>query len=262
MAGPITVGQRRMTTKQVRLRLRRNVERLTPGQLRDLRSTWSRSLELSDDRGFVYFASLHGAPPPIECPHGGPLFLPWHRAYLYFFEMSLRDINANVTLPYWDWTSGELPAAFAQPADGNPLRSGPIPPTARIGSTADRTTRVGPGQLPQPAQVEAALARSDFLDFNNAVEQLHNQVHGSIGGSMGNINTAAFDPIFWVHHCFVDRMWRLWQLRHSSVQLPASLLDQALAPFPMTVRQTLSVTALGYDYARSTVSVPFEKVAA
>jgi len=35
----------------------------------------------------------------------------------------------------------------------------------------------------------------------------------------------------------------------------AALLDQALPPFRMTVRQTLDVTALGYDYAEATRSV-------
>lgn len=243
--------------RPVRTRLRRNADRLTPSQLADLRDAWRRSYEIADDRGYAYFAGLHGAPPPIECPHNSPIFLPWHRAYMYFFEMSLRDLKANVTVPYWDWTTGTLPAAFADTSGNNPLASGPIPPAARVGTTAERTFRAGPESLPSPSDVDEALSRGDFLDFNDAVEQLHNRVHGSVGGTMGAVTTAAYDPVFWAHHCFVDRLWRLWQLRHSAVQLPASLLDQALAPFPMTVRQTLSVTALGYDYARSSVSVPF-----
>ena len=56
-------------------------------------------------------------------------------------------------------------------------------------------------------------------------------------------------PIFFAHHVTVDRIWRLWQLRHPTAGVPASLIDEALPPFNMTVRQTLSVTALGYDYA-------------
>ena len=75
---------------------------------------------------------------------------------------------------------------------------------------------------------------------------------------MGIIPYAAFDPIFWAHHTMIDRVWRLWQLRHSAARLPASILDEALPPFRMTVRQTLDVTALGYDYAvaTSTIRVP------
>ncbi len=218
-------------------------------------------MQLNDNRGYGHFAALHGAPPPVECPHNSPLFLPWHRAYLYFFEMSLRDLRPNVTLPWWDWTSGRLPPAWTDLAAGNPLASAAIPQRARVSGEGPRTVRGSLRQLPNAAQVDAALARDDFLDFNDAVEQLHNQVHGAIGGSMGSINTAAYDPIFWVHHCFVDRLWRLWQLRHSGSGLPNTLLDQALAPFPVTVRQTVSVTSMGYDYARATISAPFKAAA-
>lgn len=71
---------------------------------------------------------------------------------------------------------------------------------------------------------------------------------------MGMIPFAAYDPVFWAHHTMCDRIWRLWQLRHTGSNPPASILDEALPPFRMTVRQTLSVTALGYDYAASTAS--------
>ena len=48
----------------------------------------------------------------------------------------------------------------------------------------------------------------------------------------------------------VDRLWRLWQLRHTGVaSLRPDFLDAVLAPFPMTVRMTLDVNSLGYDYA-------------
>jgi tyrosinase len=52
----------------------------------------------------------------------------------------------------------------------------------------------------------------------------------------------------------VDRLWRLWQIRHNAVGPPQELWGQALPPFPMTVAQTLDVTLLGYDYASSTAS--------
>ena len=35
-------------------------------------------------------------------------------------------------------------------------------------------------------------------------------VHGSIGGNMGGFNTAGQDPIFWLHHCNIDRLWEEW----------------------------------------------------
>jgi tyrosinase len=93
------------------------------------------------------------------------------------------------------------------------------------------------------------LAIRDFTGFSSEVEGLHDRVHMWVGGHMGQIPYAAFDPIFWAHHCMIDRLWRVWQLRHPGARPPAAILDDALPPFRMTVRQTLSVTALGYDYA-------------
>jgi tyrosinase len=238
------------------LRTRRNADSLTPDQVTKLRGAWQASYGLNDDRGYAYFAGLHGLPLPIECVHNDTFWLPWHRAYLYYFEMSLRKLDPTVTLPWWNWGTGHMPASFTTPATNNPLVSAPIPPAAQNGGPA-QSFRDGPGALPTNAQINAAIGRPDFLDFSHELRQLHNSVHVSFAGTMHDPETAAFDPIFWAHHTFVDRAWRLWQLNHSSAQFPASFLNQALAPFPMTVAQTMSVTALGYDYARSTISIPF-----
>ena len=73
---------------------------------------------------------------------------------------------------------------------------------------------------------------------------------------MGSIPTAAYDPLFWAHHCMIDRLWYLWQLRHPGASVPWPLLGKALAPFPITVRDTLDISQLGYDYAAATAAAP------
>ncbi len=67
-----------------------SVERLTPEQLARFRAAWAASYAIDDNRGYSHFAGLHGLPLPTECTHNDTLWLPWHRAYLYFFEMSLQ----------------------------------------------------------------------------------------------------------------------------------------------------------------------------
>ena len=138
----------------------------------------------------------------------------------------------------------------------NPLVGADVSPLAlqQGGNQVPAKTAREPGapgapDLPSVDEVSAVLELSDFVDFSGQLEQLHNRVHGWVGGHMGQIAYAAFDPIFWAHHCMIDRVWRLWQLRHPGGRPPASILDEALPPFRMTVRATLSVTALGYDYA-------------
>jgi tyrosinase len=243
------------------LRHRRSARRLTTGQLASFRAAVSAVQGIGDDRGFQSWAGIHGLPLPISCTHHNELFLPWHRAYLYLFEKALQDQVPGVTLPWWDWTDHTegFPAIYTrQRADNrrNPLFDSPIQPGGRERPSQKRTTRAPepPSRLPTSTQVEAVLDNRDFLTFETQLESIHDGVHVWAGGTMQSIATAAYDPVFWAHHCMIDRLWYLWQLRHSSVGVPARLLDRALAPFPMTVRDTLDVTALGYDYAASTAA--------
>jgi hypothetical protein len=37
------------------------------------------------------------------------------------------------------------------------------------------------------------------------------QGNDGAGGLMASVPTAAFDPIFWVHHCNIDRLWNVWE---------------------------------------------------
>ena len=249
----------------VALRHRRSARHLTTGQLADLRAAISAAQAIHDDRGYQHWAGIHGLPLPMYCQHGTALFLPWHRAYLLLFERALQDSVAGVTLPWWDWTAHHadhpIPPADADAQAGgaaNPLHGSPIQPAGREPGGSAATVRApgGPGAppLPRAADVAALLALTDFLDFQSQLEDIHNGVHVWVGGTMSDIATAAYDPLFWAHHAMIDRIWRLWQLRHPHAGPPASLLQRALPPFPMTVQQTLDTNQLGYDYAATTTA--------
>jgi tyrosinase len=272
----VSTGTPRAQAPASAVRFRRNVDRLTAGQLRNLRAALEAMYGLADDRGYAHHAGIHGLPLPIGCDnaHGTPYFLPWHRAYLYFFERALRDRVERAMLAWWDWRAGpqrpaQLPQAFrARTVDGqgNPLHSARVSRLAleqgrRAGLQVAARTRREPGDpalLPRAEEVREVLELRDFLDFSAALEGLHDRVHVWVGGHMGLIPFAAFDPIFWAHHTMVDRLWRLWQLRHPGARPPRAILDEALPPFRMTVRQTLDVTALGYDYAVASASARLE----
>jgi tyrosinase len=243
------------------LRHRRSVRRLTAGQLAAFRKAISAAQVIGDDRGYQSWAGIHGLPLPKSCVHHSELFLPWHRAYLYMFEKALQERVPGVTLPWWDWTNhaSGIPDAYArQRVDGrkNPLFDSPIQPSGRTNPAQTRTNRepLSPDELPPVEEVRFVLENKDFLTFQTELESIHDGIHEWTGGTMGVIATSAYDPLFWAHHCMIDRLWYLWQLRHSRVGVPASLLDRALAPFPMTVRDTLDITLLGYDYAASTAA--------
>jgi tyrosinase len=245
-----------------RLRHRRNVQRLSAGQLADFREAIRRAQAIAprDERGYQYQAGIHGLPLPISCKHDSRLFLAWHRAYLFRFEKRLQALVPGVTLPWWDWTHVGIPRAYRvkQTPDRrkNPLHSSPIQRVAAEASGWARTERDpgGPGAppLPTPGAVRRLVQLDDFDDFQLQLEGIHGGVHMWVGGTMGEIPVAAYDPIFWAHHCMIDRIWRLWQLRHPRGGPGPALRRRALDPFPMTVEDTLDTNDLGYDYAAAT----------
>jgi tyrosinase len=257
------------------LRTRLGVHNLSAAQVTDFRNAYSQMQAISDNRGYQYFAGLHGVP-NWYCWHHQQnarsaqqmqLFPVWHRAYLYNFEMAMRDRVPAVTLPWWDWTlrpprQSGLPKIFTDRTVGtqpNPLLSFRI----NLPSTRPplvRSTRRQPGRpndLPTQADVNDVLSRTDWGDFADALENVHDQVHGWVGGDMGIVASAAFDPIFWSHHSMIDRIYWLWQVKNGNANISQDLLDVPLAPFNLKVRDVLNVNNLGYDYAaaQSAVSV-------
>jgi len=254
---------------------RKSVSQLLPNQLADLRTAFAKTQALSDDRGYQFHAGIHGLPLPKYCKiaHGQPFFLAWHRAYLYTFELALRDQVGTVSLAWWDWrTVREVPGPFAlEKVDGkpNPLHSMPVNELARQqggkdpldegshelaghATTFRQPARPGAPPLPGAEDVSRVLALGDFFDFQDQLEGLHNDVHVWVGGHMGDIAFASYDPLFWAHHAMIDRLWRIWQTKHPQSGLPEGYLRAPLPPFSLNIGQTLNTIALGYDYALTT----------
>ncbi len=197
----------------------------------------------SDPTSWLFQANIHGTDdslPPgsgpwndtwSTCQHGSFFFLSWHRMYLYYFERILRAASndPSFTLPYWDYDSPArraLPEVFRQPANTtNPL------------FVAARSRSINVGQ-PLPTSATGASQALATLNFASATgsgasfggqtlsapshfdgppgrleSQPHNVIHVSLGGNggwMADPNLAARDPIFWLHHANIDRLWSKW----------------------------------------------------
>jgi tyrosinase len=233
------------------------------------RQAVGRAQAIGDSRGYLWHAGIHGAP-NYHCwhhqrrrnfPFRAQTFLPWHRAYLLAYEQALRDQVEDAAVPWWDWSATRrIPMAFAAQWIGtepNPLFDFHIRLTQTFPQLNRRTWRSPkPDALPSRWWIGAVLADTDYMSFSDRVEDLHDYVHWWVGGDMGQVATAAFDPIFWSHHCMIDRLWYIWQVRHGVNNMPAELLDQPLEPFGMRVRDVLHVQALGYECAENVLPVP------
>ncbi|HVT15970.1 MAG TPA: tyrosinase family protein [Thermoanaerobaculia bacterium] len=130
--------------------------------------------------------------------------------------------------------------------------------------------------LPTPANVQGALQETPYdrsvwgpgvqPSFRDRLEgwhgpgSVHNRVHLWVGGSM-TPGTSPNDPVFFLHHCNVDRLWAQWQRLHpGEPYLPAAgaagapqghRLDDPMQPWggSVTPASTLDYQAnLGYRY--------------
>ncbi|MGH2917803.1 MAG: tyrosinase family protein [Solirubrobacteraceae bacterium] len=186
-----------------------------------------------------------------QCQHASWFFLPWHRMYLFQFESIIRSHMsaadaATWALPYWNYTRSAarraLPPAFRrqQLPDGTP---NPLFVTQRQRTPLNMN---GGARLPVSAvRTQAALRPTVFTRPASSATQgfggvqtgfhhntdgfpgpleftPHGDVHVVVGGRdpatgergfMGLFGTAALDPIFWLHHANLDRLWEVWLRR-------------------------------------------------
>jgi tyrosinase len=267
----------RSARAQATLKVRQNVSQMSAAEVKRLRKALEGMLAREDNRGFQFFAGWHGVPLEI-CQHHNKYFLPWHRGYLYHFELALQEIDPEVTVPWWNWMDEPgIPKAFEVKRAGkkkNVLAGAPIRPLGIPRESGwPRQTRREPGSnplaLPPPLRGAVfpgsgggasawVMAAPSYEEFWKRCARVHDNVHVWVGGQMEDQNWAAFDPLFWAHHAMVDRLWRIWQ--HNN---PGAVPDHATLEHPMTfarepslrVRDVLDVTALGYEYAAQTAGV-------
>ena len=188
-----------------------------------------------------------------QCQHGSWYFLPWHRGYLAAFEAIVaKTISDNGgpkdwALPYWNYldvtnpNARHIPDAFLAPKlpDGTP---NPLSNLPRGGVKI-----IGPAPF-YPRDINlAAMTETEFTvkggganGFGGSTTTFshrgsgtgaleanpHNSVHVLVGGitSAGDAagyltdpDLAGLDPLFWLHHCNIDRLWSAWQAQPSSV---------------------------------------------
>ncbi len=182
--------------------------------------------------------NMHGFWGPV----GAQRFLPWHRVYLSKLEESMRTIDPQAFIPYWDWsTNQEFPQWLADfmPTVPAETRSGSITVTRNIGQG---------GRLATASEVNALLvARNEFTAFESQLESFHNQVHVWVGGTMNTMESPA-DAVFWMHHANVDRIWAEWQLRNPTKHPQLTGRDATMDPWSIKELQTRTTEDLNYIY--------------
>lgn len=207
------------------LRVRKDINRLTQAELNAIKVgiIKMKALPYTDPTSWMYQANIHGTnmtdnlPSWNMCHRPGEenFFLAWHRMYVYFFERIVRAKSgrANLTIPYWNYQNNpSIPAVCRDKSLGNPLYD------------ATRTASMNNGAS-LPSSIMTAYVNTlniiPFYDFQNTLSSgPHGSVHTAVAGNMAVVTTAARDPLFWLHHSNIDRLWEVWRGRCGGRVLP------------------------------------------
>jgi hypothetical protein len=67
------------------------------------------------------------------------------------------------------------------------------------------------------------LKMSSEVQGPNNIENIHGTIHNTVGGNahMWNLRYSAFDPIFWLHHSNVDRLFAIWEALNPTYSVPS-----------------------------------------
>jgi hypothetical protein len=207
-----------------------------------------------DDRSWARQVAIHSR----NGEHNNGLFLPWHRLQLLHLERIIAGLtgHSSFAMPYWDaqehltlpsWITDEDALLYERQRargvdvlDFNASRWARSPYMSRLTSDDFETFA---GKLPTGAGMVEGYG--------------HNYIHELVGGLMKRLTTAASDPIFWLHHCNVDRVWATWHARQAAGVYPADWTARTLNGFvggqgedtgEWRVGSVLETRALGYGY--------------
>lgn len=157
-------------------------------------------------------------------------FLVWHRLYVYHFEKIVRRLSGHedFALPYWGYTNNnpkdkilhpkfrENGSSLYEQARFDSLNQG-FPISGEIERALDLTKLMSYTSLKMFSDnINAAPhgAIHDYIGHGNDPEgkRYFNQITNTYteDGLMGWVPTAGFDPIFWMHHSNIDRIWQQW----------------------------------------------------
>jgi tyrosinase len=244
-----------------------------------------------------------------QCQHQSWYFPPWHRGYLLALEAQIRAAVVGLggpstwALPYWNYFGPddqyEIPPAFTEQtlpdgtenalfvkarygirSDGNIFVR--IPPVSEACQTSTLYTGSNPVTLPPGyGGPETGFWHGGNFRSGNLESNPHNLVHGQVGGDapdgvtwglMSDPGLAALDPIFYLHHCNIDRLWAAWNENGNSnsdesnwLDGPAASGDREFAmPMPdgsswvYTPNDVNSLMQLDYSYDDLSTAAPVQ----
>jgi tyrosinase len=180
--------------------------------------------------------------------------------YVLCLEQIVQNVTGEkeFTLPYWNYTdSGQrvLPVEFRKQNDPvwgalyRPDRN----PGINSGAAIDRVVGASPFNLDAMKSTTYGPSGGDAGFCANLDNNPHGIVHGDIGNGvgMGSVPWAANDPIFWMHHCNIDRIWASWNKaggKNPNLNGTYTFAGGDGKKIQLDVAKFLDTISLGYEY--------------
>ncbi|XP_076076203.1 uncharacterized protein LOC143047136 [Mytilus galloprovincialis] len=220
------------TKRQAVRRVRREIRTLTDAQRnRFIQAVLQlKTRRIGTTNRYDALASAHDGT-AIASAHFGPNFPSWHREYLKLFEAALQEIDDQVTLPFFD---SRLDYNLFDPRESNfwgdnfmgdhqgVVESGPFKLWRQSNGAYLERNGGASGSMISPRGITNVLSMRRNIDILSPwandrynLENYHDAVHVWVGGTMLGINTAPSDPVFYLHHCFIDYVWEVFRQRQT-----------------------------------------------
>lgn len=169
--------------------------------------------------------------------HRRESFHPWHRAYLLHLEREMQKINPTVTIPYWKFDE-KADMVFTEGFIGKTQKLNLDDPDRYFDTSIPKFSRKNPMYLYCEHTLWGPLTRSyhetdpaagkpysiirdesEVISFSDEFIQWckfeesrsHNQAHNAFNGRVVDVGKDPVDPLFFLMHSNVDRLWALWQ---------------------------------------------------
>jgi hypothetical protein len=194
---------------------------------------------------YALFARLHGDT-KNNMYHFTSAFPFAHKAYLWMYESALIYVALKdgptmvppitqaeacaITLPYWQWETGYSNGNWDNIINTDVLLEpelfGDLTPVSQFVDSGlfnslttvfcveehfplkRAYTPIIPYSFDLPWLIYNKTTFSTFIDKIHS--DCHSLIHNYIGGLMAITRTAGYDPLFFMHHCNVDRIWHAW----------------------------------------------------
>ena len=219
-----------LSSTPMMVRVRKNAQTLSATE----RDRFLNAFGILNGQGagrFSEFRDMHVSSTLGES-HNNWGFLPWHRSYLLDLERELQSIDARVALPYWRFDQ-PAPQLFTRDFMGIPNANDRVQFTPghpfQQWTTEGQTGIIRRQRFPVSTRPPGLKTESQTLAFGNGVFDAfgepfvgtaaggielnpHGGAHTSFGfGWIISPPSAPRDPMFFLLHCNVDRLWAKWQ---------------------------------------------------